>query len=172
MLAMLKKLKRVFGLEAAKPPAPPEPTSYEIGLSGPPEKTLQYFLSNEVQRGARDALKQGRPENFAALLTGLKPVVSVRFPISGTTIFHTRPQIIYDALGDLDGAYIKQSLAKATPDDRQQILDETLAYASQHYSKDRAKVYALLMAGANPDFNDGLALRGKQRPDTGCENAA
>lgn len=148
-------IAKYFTREIAPPPKPQQ-TPYEMGFSGPAADMAKYFLSLEMQKGARDALRQGRPENMTALLNDLGPFSVVRL-LTGAMVAHERGQIVSGALGDLTGEELKIAVAPLAPQKKREVLGETLVHAAKTGKMEQ--VDALVAAGADVNYNGGEPLR-------------
>ncbi|MEZ0226890.1 MAG: hypothetical protein ACAH83_20215 [Alphaproteobacteria bacterium] len=163
---MLKFLKhKVLPLFNGRATADKQPVDeYGLGLNGPASAAASGWPGHERQKGARDALRQGRPENIVAILDNLDLNSYEPSGIPGRVgRFYERGVVACRVLGDLDKGQVLQVMALVSPEKRQALLDETLAQAAAvNYAADapaRAHIDVLIAAGANVDCNEGLPLR-------------
>lgn len=159
MLEFIKKLKRNFNRKAET--RAPEPTGYDVGFSGAPEDAALWPMDLEVIRGATDALREGRPENIAAMLGKLEENYSVTFGITGAVINHPRGLVASFIFKDLNASEIKQSVATLPLKQKEAVLGEALADIAPGNMASRMD--ALIGAGADVNYADGLALRDTAR---------
>lgn len=158
MLEFIKKLKRVFNANAEAPKPKPEPTHYDIGFSGTPAEAALYPFSLDAIKGATAALREGRSENIAAMLANLEESYPLKFGITGAVIYHPRGQVASFIFEHLNASEIKQAVATLPLEQKEAVLGEALAdIAPANFA---SQMDALIGAGADVNYADGLALRG------------
>ncbi len=138
---MLKKLRASLH-EFFNPPAAP--------VTPPPLDTPFNEWKPAQVTAARKLLKEGQPESLASLIESLPP--RVYGEDRGYSHSLRRPVVVHYLIEGLDAAQVLQAFSQSTPEKKQQLLDETLAYTvgvqDRYPHSNPARIEALRNAGA------------------------
>ncbi len=157
----LLRLRRFFEKSAE-----PQLNAYETGRSGATEAAAKLVSSrshrSDLVKGALEALKEGRPQNIAAMIEALPKCEIVYLPHTMVPNFYNgRDEMASGWLQQASVEEIKNVFALIPSEKRKELLDEMLIYALQETARMNPPIsfMTLLEAGADPDCRMGAPLR-------------
>lgn len=144
-----------------EPPAPKKPTAYEAGRYGTPEQAAERQYEDKAYDGARDALRDGNPANFAALIQASRYEHKRIEMLSG--IHHDRYGFNLESKHPWKGVSVEQwktVLAVMPADTAKKINQELFEYVAGSAQSHHVRLLSYtIAAGADVDAKDGYALR-------------
>lgn len=164
MKKLLCGLLETFTGASCRQPEPPQqkqPTAYEAGRYGTPEQAVKHQYEEKAQAGARDAVHDGNPANFAAMMQASSYQHQRREMVSG--VHSDRYGLDLESTRPWNGLTVdewKTVLGTMPPDKAKQInqeMFESVAGSPRFY--DARLLSYTIAAGADVDAKDGYALR-------------